>query len=212
MSEGLTERQEYYQKIARAFLKHQTSLFFLPPMDLALIAEWEKLKIPLEVIIEGIDRAFSRQLNRKRKKRIYSLSQCEREILRAYSEFQERLIGKKAALVEQNEKISRAKQEVETCLENLPDEISYLRQPLEEALACLEAEKPDEAALETLDEKLEEMIWEKTSEKEKKAALDEVQKEYPEKSDSQLSEIQRIRLIKKIRQTARIPHLSLFYY
>jgi dGTP triphosphohydrolase len=140
------------------------------------------------------------------------LSQCEREILRAYSEFQERLIGKKAALVEQNEKISRAKQEVETCLKNLPDEISYLRQPLEEALACLEAEKPDEAALEALDEKLEEMIWEKTSEKEKKAALDEVQKEYPEKSDSQLSEIQRIRLIKKIRQTARIPHLSLFYY
>ncbi|MDW3228312.1 MAG: hypothetical protein PHQ48_00535 [Acidobacteriota bacterium] len=211
-SQSQTERQEYYQKIARAFLEHQSSLFFLPPRDVALIAEWEKLHIPLEAILEGIDRTFSRQLLRKRKKRIYSLSQCEKEILRAYSEYQERLVGKKAALVEQTEKISRAKQEVEACLKNLPQAISYLREPLEEALACLEAEKPDEAVLEALDEKLEEMIWDETSENEKTAALEEVRKEYPGKSDYQLSEIQQIWLVKKIRQIYRIPHLSIFYY
>jgi hypothetical protein len=212
MKEDWTERQEYYQKIARAFLKQQTSLFFLPPRDLALISEWEKLKIPLEAIIEGIDRTFSRQLIRKRKKKIYSLSQCEKEILRTYAEYQERLVGRKAAPVERAEKTSRARQEVRICLKNLAEELDYLREPLEKALACFEGEKPDEAELEALDDQIEEIIWEMTSEKEKMVSLEEVRKEYAGKPDHQLSEIQRTRLVKKIRQSYRIPHLSLFYY
>jgi len=63
-------RQDYYQQIVRHFLKNQTAMFFLPPRDLALISDWEKLGIPLEPILEGIDQTFSRQLKRRKRRNI----------------------------------------------------------------------------------------------------------------------------------------------
>ncbi len=41
MTQDEASRQYYYQEIARRFLRHQTSMFFLPPPDLALISDWK---------------------------------------------------------------------------------------------------------------------------------------------------------------------------
>jgi len=196
MAEDLARRQDYYQKIARTFLKHQTSLFFLSPRDLDLISEWEKLNIPLEVIVEGIERAFARKLTGRRKRNIYSLSQCEKDILKAYAQHQERLVGR----------------EVRACLPGLPESLGPVRQVLEQALVSLEAEPPDEDRLETLDEELDRILWDLTPEEEKQASLEAIRKDYPGRSDQQLEEILRTGVVKNKRQLFRIPHLALFYY
>ncbi|MGB9893069.1 MAG: hypothetical protein ACPLRA_01550, partial [Candidatus Saccharicenans sp.] len=209
MTEDQSRRQDYYQTIARAFLKHQTSMFFLPPRDLALITEWEKLKIPLEAIIEGIERTFSRQMARKKKRKIYSLSLCEKEVLKAYSQFQERLVGKQAAPFDRAEKIKKINQEIFNFLKNLPSELTFLEEPLTKAQAILEMESPDERALEELDEEIDRLLWIRSPERDKESCWQEIRIDYPGKTDQELSEIQRTRLIKNLRNKHKIPYLSL---
>lgn len=213
MSEDLSRRQDYYQKIARAFLKHQPAIFFIPPRDLELISEWEKLGLPLEVIIEGIDRAFARRLAGRRKKNIYSLSQCEKEILKAYAQRQERLVGQQAPLAQDPAgKAARVLQEVHSCLETLPPELSEVRRILEEARAALQANPPEEARLEALDEELDRALWDLTPEPEKQQSLAAARQDYPGRTDSQLEEIRQTRVARERRQQLRLPRLALFYY
>ncbi len=213
MTENLDRRQDYYQKIARAFLKHQPSLFFIPPRDLELISEWEKLNLPLEVILEGIDRAFARRLAGWRRKNIYSLSQCEKEILKAYAQHQERLVGQQAPQAGRPaEKAARIRQEIQPCLEALPGDWPAVRQILEEALAALQADPPEEARLEALDEELDRVLYELTPEAERKKALEAARQDYPGRTDNQLEEIGRTRIAREKRQLLKLPRLALFYY
>ncbi len=212
MTADPSDRKEYYQKIARAFLKHQPGIFFLPPRDIELISEWEKLNIPAEVVIEGIEKAFSRKISR-RKKNIYSLSQCEKEIIRAYAQHQERLVGRESPPApEKNEKARQLMQDITACLENLPGEMSQLRPLLEEVLSILKLGPVDEARLESLDEELDRRLWDLAREEEKQLYLQAAGKDYPGRPLSQLEEISRLNLARDRRQKYRIPHLALFYY
>ncbi|MDI6698500.1 MAG: hypothetical protein QME85_06130 [Candidatus Saccharicenans sp.] len=213
MTENWARRQDYYQKIARAFLKHQPSLFFIPPRDLELISEWEKLNLPLEVILEGIERAFARRLAGRRRKNIYSLSQCEKEILKAYAQHQERLVGQQAAQARRPaEKAARILGEIRTGLEALPGDWPAVRQILEEALDALQADPPEEARLEALDEELDRILYELTPEAERKKELEAARQDYPGRTDSQLEEIGRTRIAREKRQLLKLPRLALFYY
>lgn len=213
MTEDWARRQDYYQKIARAFLKHQPSLFFIPPRDLELISEWEKLNLPLEVILEGIDRAFARRLAGRRRKNIYSLSQCEKEILKAYAQHQERLVGQQAPQAGRPaEKAARILGEIRAGLEALPGDWPAVRQILEEALAALQADPPEEARLEALDEELDRVLYELTPEAERKKELEAARQDYPGRTDNQLEEIGRTRIAREKRQRLKLPRLALFYY
>ncbi|MGB9835435.1 MAG: hypothetical protein ACPLRX_01700 [Candidatus Saccharicenans sp.] len=213
MTEDFSARQEYYQKIARAFLKHQTSLFFLPPRDISLIAEWEKLGLPLEPILEGIEKTFAKKIAGKRKKRIYSLSQCEKEIMRAYAQYQDRLAGSSSPEINRAGKIDRARQEISHCLEAFGNSSeSVLKELLNRARQLLQAEEVDEEQLEQIDEEIDNFLWESSPAEEKKFYLEEARKDYPGRTHSQLEEIQRLLLIKGKRQALKIPYVSLFYY
>jgi len=212
MKKNRFSREDYYQKIARAFLKYQTSMFFLPPRYIALIAEWEKLHIPLEPILEGIERTFSRRLSRKGKKNVYSLSLCEKEILKAYAQQQERLVGQTVPRIDRAEKIKKVRAEIKTFLKDLRPEFQPIKERLERALALLNESTPDETQLEKLDEEIDHTLWLLSSGQEKSDCLEEIKKEYPGKPEHQLAEIQRTRLIKSHRQDYRIPYVSLFYY
>ncbi|HEK84795.1 MAG: hypothetical protein ACPLZD_05630 [Candidatus Saccharicenans sp.] len=212
MKEELSYRQEYYQKIARSFLQHNSSMFFLPPRDLALISEWEKMNIPLEAILEGIDRTFGRQLTRKRKKNIFSLSQCEKEVFKAYAQYQERLVGLDSPQFSREEKLEKVRTEINNFLQQLSSEIQNLKEYFLLALELLDQNPPDEYQLEKLDEEIDGQIWALIPESEKKASLEEIKKDYPGQGQKQLSEIQRVVLIKKKRQIHKIPYVSPFYY
>lgn len=213
MNEDWSRRQEYYRKIARTFLKHQPSAFFLPPRDLDLISQWERLNLPLEVIIEGIDRTFSRRVTGRRKKNIYSLSQCEKEIMKAYAQHQERQVGLQIPrAMEQSEKVGRVLREVSTCLESLPVELSPVRKILEEASEALMQNPPDGDRLEALDEELDRVLWDLTPEAEQEESLLSARREYPGRADSDLEEIRRTLVAREKRLQYKIPHLALFYY
>jgi len=195
------------------FPEAPTFHFFIPPRDVELISEWERLNLPLEVIIEGIDRTFARRLSGRRKKNIYSLSQCEKEILKAYAQHQERLVGQQIPQTSHPaEKAERILREILSSLEALPAELSEIRQILEEALAALQADPLEEARLEALDEELDRALWELTPEAERKKALEAARQDYPGRTDSQLEEIQRTRMARESRQQLKLPRLALFYY
>jgi len=213
MKQDFSARQEYYQKIARAFLKHQTSLFFLPPRDVSLISEWEKLGLPLEAILEGIEKTFAKKLAGRRKRKIYSLSQCEREILKAYAQYQDRLAGSSTPEINRLDKIEKARAEINQCLSRLPDSSeSELKKFLTEALALLNSKEIDEDRLEQIDEEIDNLLWESSSPEERGFYLEEARKDYPGKTAQQLQEIQRLLLIKGKRQALKIPYVSLFYH
>jgi hypothetical protein len=205
-------RQDYYQQIVRQFLKHQTAMFFLPPRDLALISDWEKLGIPLEPILEGIDQTFSRQLKRRKRRNIYSLSQCEKEVLKAYASYQDRLVGQAAPRIEPGEKKNKARIEIEAFSGQLPAEFEDLREIFKQALELLRSPEPDENKLEELDEEIDRRLFELALEEEKQTSFKEVQLDFPGKPASLLAEIQQTRLIKARRQASQIPYVSLFYY
>ncbi|MBC7364090.1 MAG: hypothetical protein H5U07_06065 [Candidatus Aminicenantes bacterium] len=213
MKQDFSARQEYYQKIARAFLKHQTSLFFLPPKDVSLISEWEKLGLPLEAILEGIEKTFAKKLAGRRKKKIYSLCQCEREILKAYAQYQDRLAGSSTPETNRLNKVEKARAEINQCLSQLPHfSGSALKKLLTEALDLLKSKEIDESRLEQIDEEIDNLIWESSSPEERDFYLDAARKDYPGKTDRQLQDIQRQLLIKGKRQALKIPYVSLFYH
>ena len=212
MTQAEASRQYYYQEIARRFLRHQTSMFFLPPRDLALISDWEKLGIPLEPILEGIDRTFARQLKRKKKRNIYSLSQCEREVLKAYASYQERLIGQASPPAEPDKKLNKARSEIKDFLERLPAELKPLENLYKEALEILSQNEPDASRLEELDEEIDRLVFELIPEEEKKTGLKEIRREFPGKPEAALAEILQTRLVKEKRQLYHLPYVSLFYY
>ena len=212
MTQDEASRQYYYQEIARRFLRHQTSMFFLPPRDLALISDWEKLGIPLEPILEGIDRTFARRLKRKKRRNIYSLSQCEREVLKAYASYQERLIGQTSPQIEPDKKINKARAEIEAFLNGLPAELEKLRELYKIALDILNTSEPDENKLEELDEEIDRLIFQLILEEEKKTGLKEIRREFPGKPEAALTEILQTRLVKEKRQLYHLPYVSLFYY
>ncbi len=213
MNQDFSSRQEYYQKIARAFLKHQTSLLFLPPRDVSLIAEWEKLGIPLEPILEGIEKTFARKISGRRKGKIYSLNQCEREILKAYTQYLDRLAGTSSPETSRSRKIEKAREEISQCLKTLKDSsIPGLQELLARAVELLNKNNFAEEELEQIDEEVDSLLWEISTAGEKNFYLAEARKDYPGKTAQQLEEIQRLLLVKGKRQALKIPYVSLYYY
>lgn len=213
MSQDFSARQEYYQKIARAFLKHQTSLLFLPPRDVSLIAEWEKLGVPLEPILEGIEKTFARKISGRRKGKIYSLNQCEREIMKAYTQYLDRLAGVSSPETSRSRKIEKAREEIIRCLKALEDSaMPGLKEFLTRALELLNKDVVAEEELEQIDEEVDSLLWECSSAEEKTFYLAEARKDYPGKTAQQLEEIQRLLLVKGKRQALKIPYVSLYYY
>ena len=71
-----TEVEEHFQR-ARG-----TGLFFLSPLDWALIELWKDSGVPLEAVLGGIDAAFEKWRSRKSKVRmVNSLAYCSQAVL-----------------------------------------------------------------------------------------------------------------------------------
>src|SRR6059036_3145089 len=67
----------YFTEIERFYQSKRESFTLLSTLDWVLIENWKEQGIPLEVVLKGIDRAFSRP-NRKRK--INSLAYCVKAV------------------------------------------------------------------------------------------------------------------------------------
>ena len=83
MSETEADRA-YYAAGEAAFIRRRGTPFLLSPKDFTLLKQWRGLGIPIEVVEQGIDDAFSRREERGATGRVNSLGYCRDAVLEAW--------------------------------------------------------------------------------------------------------------------------------
>lgn len=205
-------KSRYFQEIARVFFSLRGAPFVLSSRDQMTLASWEKLRIPLPVVVRGVRRAFEVYRRQGRARKMAALFFCDREVMRAFEEYRERKVGCRGRVVTRDEKRKKARAEVERFLRALPPEVSSLKAVCGEALRLLSKRAVAEEALEGLEEKLEEVLFQAAPDKDKAEVKKLVRNEFGGRPGEELEEISRLRLVKTWREKHKIPHLSLFYY
>jgi hypothetical protein len=209
----IKKRSKYFQSIARHLFKLRGAPFFLSSKELDYVARWEKMGIPLHVVLEGVERSFEIQKGKAgRKAKIQSLAFCDPQVLKAFEQDRERKVGHRKSIVERYEKRDRAKIEVESFLAKLSHQINYLREAYTLAQKVLAQGDLDEEELERLDAEIEELLWENSSDNEKERVKSEVLKDYEFRQKEEFERIFKIKLVKVLRDKYKIPYISLFYY
>lgn len=204
---------KYFQSIALHFFKHRGAPFFLSSKELDYIARWEKMGIPLHVVLEGIERSFESYRRKPgRKTKIQSLAFCDLQVLKAFEQNRERKVGHKKRIVERHEKRDRAKAEVERFLAKIPQQISYLKEAYSLAQKVLSQSHFEEEELERIEGKIEELLWKNSLDEEKERVRSRVLKDYEFKQEEEFERIFKIKLVKVLRDKYKIPYISLFYY
>ncbi len=202
----------YYQTIAREFLARRGAPFFLSPRDQSTIASWEFRRVPLQVVLEGIGRAFDGLKTRGRGTKGVSLAFCDRQVDAARAQHLDRSAGRGNAAGPRPGKKDRARREVEKGLRGLAPDDREMARLLEAALAVLAAPKPDEAALERIDAEVEELLWGRATGPEKGEAEAEARKGLRGRRPEGLEAMVRRQVVKESRDGRKIPHVSLYYY
>ncbi len=207
------DRSEYFQSIARYFFKQRGAPFFLSSRELELVAKWEKMEIPLPVVLEGIKRAFESYMRKPGKKtRIQTLAFCELQVLKAFDQHRERRVGSERMRVERTEKKKRAKAEIKTFLDDLPEQIGYLKETYSLVQRLLSRSPIQEEKLEQIEGEVEELIRKHSSVEEKDRVKKDVYSEHKVVDNEEFSRIFKIKLVKAMRDRYKIPYISLFYY
>src|SRR5215813_5549612 len=119
----------YFTEIERFYQSKRESFTLLSTLDWVLIENWKEQGIPLEVVLKGIERAFSRP-NRKRK--INSLAYCVRAVEELRDEQRE-------LSVEAPEVPDFGKDEVTTYLDNLANEVVRVDEGVATSIRALNA-------------------------------------------------------------------------
>ncbi len=84
----------YFTEIEERFQQRRGSLLLLSTLDWALIETWKDAGVPLEAVLRGIDVAFDRYDQRKKKARkVNSLAYCAQEVLAAAEEMKAASVG-----------------------------------------------------------------------------------------------------------------------
>ncbi|MDH7513109.1 MAG: hypothetical protein QHH14_09200 [Clostridiales bacterium] len=205
-------KSRYFQEIARFFFSLRGAPFVLSSRDQMTLSSWERQRVPLGIVFEGINRAFERYRKQGRSRKMPALSFCDSEVRRAFGEYRERRVGRLGKVVTRDEKRKRARAEVERFLRFLPPELSSVKDICNRALGLLSGKAVAEEALEKLEEKLEDLLFQAVPERDRAAVQKLVQAEFKGRPREELEEILRLRLVKMWRGKHKIPHLSLFYY
>jgi hypothetical protein len=205
-------QNEYYQTIAREFLRRRGAPFFLSPRDLTIIAGWESQKIPLQVVLEGIGQAFDGIRNRSRGTKGLALSFCDPRVQKALAQDTDRRVGLTKTVSPRSEKVGRALKESERFLGSLAAGDRGLRALFETASRFLSQASPDEEALGKIDDDVDEFLWRLACQADRDRLKREVSGEFSGRTRGEIEAAARTRLVKAARQKDKIPYASLFYY
>jgi hypothetical protein len=84
----------YFTEIEERYLKRRGSGLLLSTIDWALIETWKNAGIPLDAVLRGIDDTFDKYERRPSKtKKINSLAYCAQEVLGAAEDLKEAAVG-----------------------------------------------------------------------------------------------------------------------
>lgn len=205
-------QSQYYQTIAREFIGRRGAPFFLSPRDVALIARWEKMMVPLDAVLEGMEMAFENFRKSGRSVKILTLGFCEYQVMKAFGRHAERKAGGTRKSVSRDKKKNRLICEIERFLGAVPPGFEDLRAPFGRALDLVQPAGAREEELERLDDEIDEVLWRGASPKEKEELRRNTAAEFAGKRDLDLEEIVRTRFVKARRDRYKVPYVSLFYY
>lgn len=238
----------YFSEIEELFIRRRGRNLLLSPLDWALIESWQERKVPLHIILRGIEKIFdSVDLQpAARKRTVKSLLYCKEEIEAQYAEWLERQVGKNGngqevrnpesqvrspkseisaprtqdsglfpddAIAAHLERVSL---ELKSAADKAEGDLQATLKKVANRLAELKgkshaAEKLEES-LERLDALIDESLLHAF---ETDALKGEIEKEIASYKNKMEREVYRrtfdLMLLKRLREQAEIPRLSLFY-
>lgn len=202
----------YYRTIAREFFKLRGAPFFLSALDQALIADWERQRVPLDAVLEGLGLAFQ-ALRARAGRRPRALSFCRVEVERSFRRHLERKVGgTRRPDVPAADKAVSARREVEDFLGRGPSGVEGLDERLREALAVLAGRGSDEDRLEAIDDAIDALLWERAPAEDRASAMRQVAGMGGGRSPDAREALARTHVVKAMRTRHRIPFVSLYYY
>jgi len=206
------ERSVYYREIARRFFRQRGSPFSLSPRDLAVIARWEEMRIPLSIVLEGIDKAFDFKQRGPRRDKVYSLSYCDGQVRKLHDQYRDGRVGGERRIRPSGEKKMNPAAIILAFLESLPADLEPLRNPCLRALSLYDSGGGSEEEWERLDGEVEETIVALAGREDCEAAKNRASSESGTESREEQERISRTKLAKSMRKKHRIPYFSPFYY
>jgi hypothetical protein len=231
----------YFTEIEETFIRRRGKNLLLSPLDWALIESWQEREVPLHIILRGIEKVFDlidKQPNRKRS--VKSLFYCKEEIEAQFSEWLESQVGAGETVSSSEFQVSSSSGEtnsakselfsdeaierhlelaaidLETARENAAGD---LLETLERVINRLAELKESRLSAEKLEESLEKMDALVDESLLKTTETENLQKEikkqlgaYQNKMESDVfKRTVDLMMLKKLREQAKIPRLSLFY-
>ena len=230
----------YFTEIEEHFQRRRGSILLLSTLDWALIETWKDAGVPLEAVLRGIDEAFDRYDKRPSKTRkVNSLAYCAQAVLAAAEEMKEAAVGASAATgKKQDEKFTAAQitaflqHNAETLRQRAPA-LPALAQPaaaqaadslgqMVGSLVSLAPDSPAKLRLEEMEQRLtvlEEKIFAALTAAQSEEDLLNVRTEVDREmapyrgkmSGSQMEQLRKQYVHKRLLDRYELPRLSLFY-
>jgi hypothetical protein len=161
----------YFQAVSRAFLALRGAPLILSAAEVDLLAAWKKAGLPLDVVLEGIERTFERPAARARPRgRGPTLAYCRAEVERARKRWLDRRAGESGSSQPPADKTVRAAAETARFLAGADAAPEILVDAARRARDILDRAPADEEALERLDAEAEEALLVLASEADLRAA------------------------------------------
>jgi len=234
----------YFSEIEELFIRRRGRNLLLSPLDWALIETWQERKVPLHIILRGIEKVFDGvDKQPARNRTVKSLLYCKEEIEGQYAEWLERQVGKNGAGETQSSKIesqssdaeesSSSKSElfsdeaiaahlekvsldIKSAHRKAGDDLQTTLEKVTNRLAELKrqshaAEKLEES-LEKLDALIDESLLQSFETERLKGEIEKQIASYKTKMEAAVyNRTFDLMLLKRLREQAEIPRLSLFY-
>jgi hypothetical protein len=220
----------YFSEIEDTFIRRRGKHLLLSPIDWALIETWQERGVPLHIVLRGIEKVFdSREQKATQKRSVKSLFYCREEIEAQYAEWLERQVGKNGS--SETEDVSESStfsgesikthlesvgQELKIAARNAKGDLSEVLQRVVNRLDELKQSFNDAESLENALGDLEKLIDEALlSTNENKEIETEIERNLAAYKNKMEAEVYRhtfdLMLLKRLREKAEIPRLSLFY-
>lgn len=186
----------YFRSVSRAFLARRGAPLMLSAAEVDLVASWRKAGIPLDVVLEGIERTFERPPAASRPRgRGPTLAYCRAEVERAMARWRDRRAGEAGRSKPRRGKCERALAEVERFLAAPGPAPESVLAAARRARDLLLRRPMDEEALERLDAEADEALLRDAPEAERETAG-----------------AGRARRVRQLRESLDLPYFAPFNY
>ena len=217
----------YFTEIEETFIRRRGKHLLVSPLDWALIEAWQQRGVPLHIVLRGIENVFdSHEKKPNQKRTVKSLFYCKEEIEAQYAEWLESQVGKNTE--DENGKNELfSKESVAAHLEKAAEDLAVkaeskngeLREVLERVINRLDELKNNyqtsellEESLEKLDALIDNAILNEFETGDLTREIEGQMSSYRNKMDPEVfGQTINLMVVKRLREGAEIPRLSLFY-